>query len=308
MSRLFGAFGVYLAILVANLSTGASAQDAFVTRVEPRPFYGATITIEEGVRVFRPLPPTQQIIINPSQSPLNISTNTTVDRRTTSANSGVRDENGDGNGYANGDTGNGGYSEPTTSYPNYGSALPFNDRIYGSHNGREFGSKGRRLRGFAPHGVRVNGQHTPYSAGHYGRTNHEYFQPRALTSFGQHGGKARSHALHNAPMGYGSPYHGYAHGGSYQNGYRSGYQHGGHVAGRLAQAQRLPMPHVKVYRPHPSPSPQMVRAPIGTHVAPMAPRPPHGPAHAPAGHAAPRHAGHGQAAPAGGMGMGMGRR
>lgn len=30
-----------------------------------RPFYGATVTVEEGVRVFRPLPPHDRVTINP---------------------------------------------------------------------------------------------------------------------------------------------------------------------------------------------------------------------------------------------------
>lgn len=38
------------------------------TRIEPRPFYGATITIEAGVRVFRPLPPHDRIIIAPDNT------------------------------------------------------------------------------------------------------------------------------------------------------------------------------------------------------------------------------------------------
>ena len=33
------------------------------TRIEPRPFYGATVTIEAGVRVFRALPPHDRVII-----------------------------------------------------------------------------------------------------------------------------------------------------------------------------------------------------------------------------------------------------
>jgi hypothetical protein len=35
------------------------------TRIETRPFYGAVVTVEEGVRVFRPLPPHDRIIIQP---------------------------------------------------------------------------------------------------------------------------------------------------------------------------------------------------------------------------------------------------
>ena len=35
----------------------AAFAEAVTTRIETRPFYGATVTLEEGVRVFRPLPP-----------------------------------------------------------------------------------------------------------------------------------------------------------------------------------------------------------------------------------------------------------
>ncbi len=38
------------------------------TRIEPRPFYGATVTLEEGVRVFRPLPRHDRVIINPGNA------------------------------------------------------------------------------------------------------------------------------------------------------------------------------------------------------------------------------------------------
>ena len=46
------------------LGLPAAAQDAYMTRIEPRPFYGATVTIESGVRVFRPLPTTRHVIVN----------------------------------------------------------------------------------------------------------------------------------------------------------------------------------------------------------------------------------------------------
>jgi hypothetical protein len=45
-----------------------AAADSFTTRIEPRPFYGATVTLEEGVRVFRPLPRHDRVIINPAGS------------------------------------------------------------------------------------------------------------------------------------------------------------------------------------------------------------------------------------------------
>jgi hypothetical protein len=57
-------------------ATVASAQ-SYTTRIEPRPFYGATITLEEGVRVIRPLPPERQVIINPSKVPLSLGFNDT---------------------------------------------------------------------------------------------------------------------------------------------------------------------------------------------------------------------------------------
>jgi hypothetical protein len=59
----------------------AAAQSATTTRIETRPFYGATVTLEEGVRVFRPLPPHDRVIINPgAATPLNL----TIDDRKTS--------------------------------------------------------------------------------------------------------------------------------------------------------------------------------------------------------------------------------
>lgn len=65
---LFAAAGVLV------LPSAASAQSPSTTRIETRPFYGATVTLEEGVRVFRPLPPHERIIINPQgATPLNLS-------------------------------------------------------------------------------------------------------------------------------------------------------------------------------------------------------------------------------------------
>jgi hypothetical protein len=59
-----------LALLLAGASAAAAAS---LTRIETRPFYGATVTIEEGVRVFRPLPVTKNFIINPDgKTPLNL--------------------------------------------------------------------------------------------------------------------------------------------------------------------------------------------------------------------------------------------
>lgn len=76
-------------LIIAALATGLApsvvlAQDASLTRIEPRAFYGATVTLEEGVRVFRPLPPHRHIVINPDhKTPVNITVEDRVQRTTT---------------------------------------------------------------------------------------------------------------------------------------------------------------------------------------------------------------------------------
>ena len=60
----------------ALVCAAAPALAQTLTRIETKPFYGAVVTIEEGVRVFRPLPPTGNVIINPDgRTPLNVSIN-----------------------------------------------------------------------------------------------------------------------------------------------------------------------------------------------------------------------------------------
>lgn len=59
--------------LAAAFAAPALAEDAYTTRIEPRAVYGATVTIEEGVRVYRPLPSERHVIINPGGStPLSL--------------------------------------------------------------------------------------------------------------------------------------------------------------------------------------------------------------------------------------------
>lgn len=58
------------ALLVAAVPAYAQS----TTRIETRPYYGAIVTMEQGVRVFRPLPPTGHMIINPGgATPLGLS-------------------------------------------------------------------------------------------------------------------------------------------------------------------------------------------------------------------------------------------
>jgi hypothetical protein len=69
--RILTAVGA--AVLVAGAATMAFGEDSYTTRIEPRSVYGATITIEEGVRVFRPLPSERHVIVNPGgMTPLGL--------------------------------------------------------------------------------------------------------------------------------------------------------------------------------------------------------------------------------------------
>jgi hypothetical protein len=62
-----------LAAVAAALVAPAQAETAYTTRIETRPVYGATVTIEHGVRVYRPVPPTDRLIVNPDRAPLVLS-------------------------------------------------------------------------------------------------------------------------------------------------------------------------------------------------------------------------------------------
>jgi hypothetical protein len=70
MRNLLKPFILIAAVVFAQ--SGVQAGDAKTIRIEPRAFYGATVSLESGVRVFRPLPPPGYVIINPNQTPVNI--------------------------------------------------------------------------------------------------------------------------------------------------------------------------------------------------------------------------------------------
>lgn len=57
---------VFVLALTALLLPVAALAEPSTTRIETRPFYGATVTLEAGVRVYRPLPPNDRVIINPN--------------------------------------------------------------------------------------------------------------------------------------------------------------------------------------------------------------------------------------------------
>lgn len=74
MRKLMGGAVAALAtvLLMPSLATTALAEGGTI-RIEPRPYHGAIVTLEAGVRVFRPLPPTKYVIINPgNKTPLSL--------------------------------------------------------------------------------------------------------------------------------------------------------------------------------------------------------------------------------------------
>ena len=100
--RSFSVLSLAAAAVVFSF-TAASANGT--TRIETRPFYGAVVTIEEGVRVFRPLPSTERVIINPQgATPLSHGFNeTNVTERNYNYNySETKVDGADGGSYAGG--------------------------------------------------------------------------------------------------------------------------------------------------------------------------------------------------------------
>ncbi len=53
------------AAMAIVLMQPVAGEEAHTTRIETRPVYGAVVTVEHGVRVYRPVPPTDHLIVNP---------------------------------------------------------------------------------------------------------------------------------------------------------------------------------------------------------------------------------------------------
>lgn len=65
-----------VAALFSPAGTGAAFADSGTIRIEHGNAYGAIVTREAGVTVFRALPPTKRVIVNPGgQTPLSLSLN-----------------------------------------------------------------------------------------------------------------------------------------------------------------------------------------------------------------------------------------
>ncbi len=73
-----------IALAALSLAGQQAAAESSTIRIEERPYYGAVVTLEAGVRVYRPLPPHSKIVINPGgRTPLNL---TYEERRSVSHN------------------------------------------------------------------------------------------------------------------------------------------------------------------------------------------------------------------------------
>lgn len=127
------------ALSLAFFGTLPASAEGYTTRIETRPFYGATVTLEEGVRVFRPLPAERQVIINPGgQTPLALGFNET-------------------NVYENRVVRNYNYNEGSNDAPRYGVRGGYYG--YGLGYNRGFGGGHHRTHGSGGVGVPGGGHH-----------------------------------------------------------------------------------------------------------------------------------------------------
>lgn len=73
MTRILAACSLAACAAFLAAAGVAQAQDAHTTRIVPSNSYGATVTVEQGVRVFRPLPTERHVIVNPDgRTPLSL--------------------------------------------------------------------------------------------------------------------------------------------------------------------------------------------------------------------------------------------
>ncbi len=143
------------ALLVIGASAAAAAS---LTRIETRPFYGASVTIEEGVRVYRALPPERHVIINPDgKTPLNL----TIEERNITVNQHqyLYSAGGQGNGgdYYDGGDYDGGYGYGLGGYILDGRRGHGRFHRGRGHGGHMIHVPGHGRGGFGPFGSRGGG-------------------------------------------------------------------------------------------------------------------------------------------------------
>ena len=72
---------IALAAIIA-LPAASLASASELIRIEPRPYYGAVVSIESGVRVYRGLPAQSLMIINPdNKTPVSLNFSRSVEHR-----------------------------------------------------------------------------------------------------------------------------------------------------------------------------------------------------------------------------------
>ena len=140
-----------LALLVPALAwtTAAGAQSSSTIRIEPRNIQGATVSLENGVRVWRPLPATRYVVVNPGgRTPLALGLELPPV-------GGAGYGPGNGHGYAPAPGPDHGYGYGAV--PHYGAAygLPFYGRGFHARGPKRFGHRAHRSFGHLP---RVRGR------------------------------------------------------------------------------------------------------------------------------------------------------
>lgn len=101
------------ALLTAPVALPASASE--LIRIEPRPYYGAVVSIESGVRVFRGLPTQSLMIINPdNKTPVSLNFTRSIEHKAADTSS------NNGGGSSNDNNGSGNYGRAAASYSDLG--------------------------------------------------------------------------------------------------------------------------------------------------------------------------------------------
>ncbi len=130
---------IALAAMVASVAS-SSALASELIRIEPRPYYGAVVSIENGVRVYRALPTQSLMIINPdNKTPVSLNFSRSVEHRAADGLS----SNGGGIAGGGGDIGYGG----AAFYPGLGTNPTRNKRDV---SGVGTGARVHRLRSHKP--------------------------------------------------------------------------------------------------------------------------------------------------------------
>jgi hypothetical protein len=124
---------IVLAAIIA-LPASSSVPASELIRIEPRPYYGAVVSIENGVRVYRGLPSQSLMIINPDKTPVSLNFSRTIEHKAADASSGNNNNgggaSGDGNGSGRGSVSYSGLGTNPTQSNNAVSGVPSGVRVH----------------------------------------------------------------------------------------------------------------------------------------------------------------------------------